>query len=134
METNYNKQAKDLLTSFGVKFSANFVKYAPHFSDDKESRDIFNITFSRGKNKFSLRFGQSINDSTGNGTNKPTEYDVLTCIQKYDAGSFENFCSEFGYDTDSRKAEKIYKAVVIEYDKVSNFFTDSEIEQLQEIQ
>jgi hypothetical protein len=134
MKTNYNKQAKELLSLFGVKFSANFVKNDYHFQDDKERRDIFNITFSRGKNKFSLRFGQSLNDSTGAGTNKPTEYDVLSCIQKYDVGSFQDFCSEFGYDIDSRKAEKTYKAVLKEYNKVSNFFTNDEIEQLQEIQ
>jgi hypothetical protein len=134
MKTNYNKQAKELLSSLGVKFSANFIEYGKHFSDDKECRDIFNITFSRNGKKFSLRFGQSLNDSTGAGTNKPTEYDVLSCIQKYDVGSFQDFCYEFGYDIDSRTAEKTYKAVLKEYDKVSCFFTDSEIEQLQEIQ
>lgn len=133
MKTNYETQAAELLKSFGVKFSANFIEYGKHFDDDKQSRDIFNITFRRDRKGFSLRFGQSINDSTGEGTNKPTEYDVLSCIQKYDVGSFEDFCSEFGYDTDSRKAEKTYKAVLKEYDKVSNFFTESEIEQLQEI-
>lgn len=64
----------------------------------------------------------------------PTAYDVLTCLQKYDVGTFENFCSEFGYDTDSRKAEKVYKAVVDEYNNLRILFSDSELEQLQEIQ
>jgi hypothetical protein len=63
----------------------------------------------------------------------PTTYDVLACLTKY-PGTFENFCSEFGYDEDSRKAEKIYKAVVNEWQNIAMLFTDSEIEQLQEIQ
>lgn len=64
----------------------------------------------------------------------PNAYDVLACLTKYDPGTFENFCIEFGYDTDSRKAEKIYKAVVNEWQNIAMLFTDSEIEQLQEIQ
>ncbi len=64
----------------------------------------------------------------------PTSYDVLACLQKYDVGTFEDFCGEFGYDTDSKTAEKTYKAVVNEYTNVCKLFTDAEIEQLQEIQ
>lgn len=59
---------------------------------------------------------------------EPTLYDVIACIQKYDVGSFADFCSEFGYDEDSRKAEKIYNAVCDEYMNVSRLFNDSEIE------
>ncbi len=36
--------------------------------------------------------------------------------------SFEDFCSEFGYDTDSRKAEKIWKACKKSLDKASLIF------------
>jgi len=64
----------------------------------------------------------------------PTAYDVLACLTKYEPGTFENFCSEYGYDTDSRKAEKAYNAVKEEYLNVSRLFTEEEIEQLQEIQ
>lgn len=64
----------------------------------------------------------------------PTAYDVLACLQKYDVGTFEDFCGEFGYDTDSKTAEKTYNAVVNEYTNVCKLFTDTEIEQLQEIQ
>lgn len=64
----------------------------------------------------------------------PTAYDVLACLTKYDPGTFENFCGEYGYDNDSRKAEKVYKAVVNEWQNVAMLFTDTEIEQLQEIQ
>jgi hypothetical protein len=64
----------------------------------------------------------------------PSAYDVLTCLTKYDPGTFENFCSEFGYDTDSRSAVRTYKSVRKEWNAVSKLFTETEIEQLQEIQ
>lgn len=64
----------------------------------------------------------------------PTLYDVLTCLQKYDVGTFENFCDDFGYDTDTRTAKKIYKAVVKEYDKMCSLFNNEELDLLTEIQ
>lgn len=131
--TEYTKQAVDFLKSIGAKMTAKFIAYKPHFQDDKESRDVFRVTFSRPGRRFSLSFGQSLNDSTGRGDKPPTAYDVLACIQKYDPGTFDNFCGDFGYDTDSRKAERIYKAVLKEWAKVEKFFAVEELDKLNEI-
>jgi hypothetical protein len=60
-------------------------------------------------------------------------YDVLACFQKYDVGSFEWFCANFGYSTDSITAHKTYKAVCKEYAAMQRLFTTDELEQLQEI-
>lgn len=49
----------------------------------------------------------------------PTLADVLPCLQsdlRAAEGSFENFCSEFGYDSDSISALKVYNKCC-EYDK-----------------
>lgn len=45
----------------------------------------------------------------------PTAADVLNCLLSdassvENTGSFEEWCSDFGYNTDSRKAERAYKA------------------------
>ena len=63
----------------------------------------------------------------------PTAYDLLACLQKSDPGSFENFCPEFGYDSDSRTAERTYKAVKEEFQGLERLFTDDEIQALQAI-
>lgn len=63
----------------------------------------------------------------------PSMYDVLTCLTKYDPEGFEDFCSNFGYDTDSRGAERTYNAVVEEWANVEILFGDI-LEELQEIQ
>lgn len=64
---------------------------------------------------------------------EPDDYSILTCLQNYDVGAFEDFCAEFGYNTDSRKAEKIYHQVQNEYLNVTRLYSDEEIELLQEI-
>jgi hypothetical protein len=63
----------------------------------------------------------------------PSEYSVLACLTKYDPGSFEDFCIEFGYDLDSKTAERIYNAVVKEWQNVCMLWNDDEIEELREI-
>lgn len=65
---------------------------------------------------------------------EPTTYDVLSCLTKYDPGTFESFCAEYGYDTDSKRAEKIYQAVKDEYKNVAMLFNSQEVEELAEIQ
>ena len=64
----------------------------------------------------------------------PNEYDVLACLEKYDVGTFEDFCSEFGYDEDSRTAERIYIAVIKEYKDLTRISTEKQMEELSEIQ
>lgn len=64
----------------------------------------------------------------------PNAYDFLAGITKYDPGTFENFCSDFGYDEDSRSAMRTYQAVKKEWAHIGKMFTEQELEQLQEIQ
>ena len=59
---------------------------------------------------------------------------MLACLEKYDPGTFEDFCSELGYDEDSRTAERIYIAVIKEYKDLTRIFTEKQMEELSEIQ
>jgi hypothetical protein len=93
--------------------------------------DQYRITFSRDGERLQLMFWNSLDDSRKGKTPQP--YDVLAAITKNDPDTFENFCSEFGYDTDSRKAEKTYKLVVKEWEKVTKFFAADELEELYKI-
>lgn len=64
---------------------------------------------------------------------EPTAYDVLACLTKYDPETFKDFCASYGYDEDSRKAEKIYNAVCEEWNNIKMLYTDEEINKLREI-
>ena len=130
--SEYNKQTEKFLKETNTEFKAVFLKNSFHFEGDKETRDIYEITLKKGDREYKFKFGTSIRD-TEKGI-KPTAYNVLSCLQKYDVGSFEDFCGDFGYDEDSRKAEKTYKAVVKEWGNVKSLWSDKEILKLQEIQ
>lgn len=43
--------------------------------------------------------------------NRPDEYSILACLEKYDPETFEDFCMSFDYDTDSIKARETFEAV-----------------------
>ncbi len=131
--SEYTKQANDFLKFHDLKFHARKIDYGRYFDGDKESRNIYRLTLTRRgtRIRYSTRFGASL-DMTWNNI-EPTAYDLLTCITKYDPDTFEDFCSAYGYDTDSRSAERIYRAVCKDWANVQRFFTKAEIEQLAEI-
>jgi hypothetical protein len=68
--------------------------------------------------------------STGSGwKHDPDAADILGSLVSdssgYDsAGSFEDWANEYGYDTDSRKAERLYNAIGRESRKVKQFLAD----------
>jgi len=171
-KSEYHLAADLLAEKLNFQLLVEFLKHGKHFDDDKESRDIYKCTLSRGTRKYTFNFGQSINASgewdghkhlcmnrygktkftnsealssskmnertsgdiwKNKNFSKPRMYDILACLQKYDVGTFEDFCGEFGYNTDSRKAEKIYNAVCEEYKQIAMLFNDEEIELLQMI-
>lgn len=62
----------------------------------------------------------------------PTMYDILACLTKSDPGSFKDFCADYGYDEDSRKAFEVYVSVQKEWEQVNNLFHDV-LDELKEI-
>ena len=59
-------------------------------------------------------------------TNEPTAEEVLNSLALdgsvyLNNNSFEDFCSEFGYDEDSRKAEKTYNTILKQAEKTEKF-------------
>jgi len=135
--TNYQQQATNFLTSTETKLTVTFKEYGKYFDDDKQYRNIYICTLKNSLHRFRFIFGDSV-QNTNNGE-KPTAYDILAYLTKqskikYPVDSFANFCREFGYDDDSRKAFKTYKAVKREWENVNKLFTAEQLELLQEIQ
>ena len=121
--SEYTKRADEFCKKFGVKFTVGEPTYKRHFADDTVERWVFPVTLTRDGRSMRVQFGQSL----AAGSAEPTAYDVLSCLTKYDVGTFDDFCGEFGYDTDSRKAERTYQAVCREWASVSRVFgTDGE--------
>jgi hypothetical protein len=131
MKNEYDLQAANFAKKHNVKLTViGEPEYKRYFTDDKEYRYVFKLRLSRNGKKYTFSFGQSINS----GAEEPGMYDVLTCLTKYDPETFEDFCYNYGYDIDSRKAEKTYEAVCKEWNAVNRLFPESEVmEELREI-
>lgn len=123
----YEKQANDFAKKYGVKLKELSMRVGSMWGENQH-RCIFKMRLSRNRKTYTFDFGQSLAD----GSKTPTMYEVLACLTKYDVGSFEDFCQSYGYDEDSRKAERTYKAVCREYAAVERLFGDC-MDELQEI-
>lgn len=126
--SEYDKQALEFAENHNVKINILSSEHKDHFNDGVK-RWVFLIKLERNNQSYTFEFGQSIDA----GQKEPRMYDVLTCLTQYDPESFEDFCGNYGYDEDSRTAERTYKAVVKEWQAVERLFGDI-LEELQEIQ
>lgn len=68
---------------------------------------------------------------------KPTEYDILACLTKYDPGRMDDFFSEFGFEINCAQDMfdfiETYNACVKEYNDLCRMFTEEQMEKLREI-
>lgn len=97
------------LARLGIWMSCDRTDKNPNMPDSK-GMDHWKCTFRRGNTRLTAYFSMG----SGHGGKEPTVNQVFDCIvsdaatvKSYD---FEEFCSDLGYDPDSRTAERIYKA------------------------
>ena len=147
-KSEYDLQAEKFCQDTGLRIESEYIGHQLYFDDDKQRRAVYRVTLTRGGDSFSFNFGQSIVNSyckvtpqrpgcMGIGATKKivplTEYDILACMEKYDPGTFQDFCDNSGYDNDSIKAREIYFKCQDQYSQICRMFTSAEIERLQDI-
>lgn len=84
--------------------------------------------FPIGISALGIRMAEKTRDAV-----KPSAYDVLACLDILYGDTFEDFCYSFGYDTDSIRAEKTYRAVLEQDRMLRKLFSSEELEKLMEI-
>ena len=132
--SEYVKQAKDFLESCNATMKITYTGMELNSNwKDKELRNTYFATITTPRGTMKVKFWDSVYN-TERGI-KPTEYDILACLEKYDVGTFEDFVNEFGYESyNLRCAKRIYKAVTHEYQDLCRCFTEEQLESLREIQ
>lgn len=105
------KSGRDILTTDYMAGMAHCPSYKQGAKWTLDYRDA--ITFETEKGR------RAVNRGSGVGFQKPIEPDPVDVIWSLmrdadvlDSGGFENWASELGYDTDSRKAEAIYHEAI----------------------
>jgi hypothetical protein len=94
---------------------AGTVKGFPGDSKDQSYHDHYTITVEYREKSVSFDFYASVHDHT-TGVLISTKDQLLDALDSYVSDglygvmSFEEFCSELGYDEDSRRAEKVWHA------------------------
>lgn len=149
----YIKQATEFLQKTYAEMKIEYEGLAVNKEwKEKEKRCLYKITLTSPRGSMDFNFWDSIRntkirtmpfDLYNVQANKelaakkkaavPSVYDVLACLTKCDPGTFEDFCSDYGYDEDSRTAERVYFAVQKEYAQLTRLFTPDQMEELAEI-
>jgi hypothetical protein len=119
MEKTFEKAIADARITMAVKHGA------PVNETFKDS-DPWTCTLKRGRKRMTVPFYMGI----GHNGKEPTAAEVLSCLlsdasSADDARSFEDFAGELGYDVNSRKAERIYKACQRTSRKLHAFLGDT---------
>ena len=143
----YVKQAKDFLESCNATMDIMYLGTEVNKDwDEKRERDTYMVNIRTPKGNMQVKFWDSINNTIKNSDLrrinrsriKPTAYDILSCLQTYDVGDFEDFMLEFGYEIkkrgDLKRLQDVYNAIVKEYNDICRCFTPEQIEAMQEIQ
>ena len=150
--SQYDQQAETFLTSNGIKFRTTLSDTkTPPWSDNGKRGHHYRVTLSSGTratgkwnenggvsfrkgSRLTFDFWSSIADAEkGLLTVRP--YDVLACISSdaYTPETFKDWCSEFGDSSDSIKALQTFRRCSAFAKRLRDFFTEAELEQLQEI-
>lgn len=124
----YDKQALDFAKKHGLKFKIISCEYKVHGCfDDNTKRYVFKCRLIRNGKIYTFDFGQSLSK----GSEEPALYDILACMTKYDVGTFDDFCDEFGYDSQPMSKypviHKLYNGVLKEYKAICRLFPEEDV-------
>jgi hypothetical protein len=144
MENNYDKQADNFLSKYNLTLNVReaIPQKMPLWCKEGEKHGInyFCSLVNKEGKAYSFDFWGSIAEAESIRRyevrrRRPSSYDILACLDTFsDGSSFEDFCNEFGYSTDSIMAEKTYKAVMKQVEGLKKILPTEAIEELNNIQ
>lgn len=104
---NYEEKMKEILKGAGISVDIVFITKSYTKWDKDNLHNQYKVVLKRGNKQMQYDFWDRLYN-TKKGL-KPSKYDVISCLEWYEIYDFEDFCMNFGYDTDSIKAFETYK-------------------------
>jgi hypothetical protein len=144
MTDHYDAQASRFLSDHGITFaverSVNQTQ-CPQWCDPKEPHhshgDVYVVTLTgrRGRHRRTIQFPYWASLRAKEEGLPPSAYDVLASLSGDSEcpDTFEEFCTEYGYDTDSRQAEAVFNRCRPFALRLRAFFSPDELAALREI-
>ena len=121
-----NKDLEALLNKLGVKLTLTYLGLKnPKWQNQNWLHDTYSLSIRLNGKSESFKFFNSKNSTDTH--EKPSVCSILDCIFSdakctLSVDTFDEFCSDLGYDNDSRHAEGIYKACKKTFSKLQNIF------------
>ena len=139
--TEYDAQAGEFMRKWGVKIHRHFVGKMRYFPDDREPRNVWEITLERDGGSYSFRFGDSLVNTQKFPRHEPSDYSILACVSAdscFDCKDVQDMIDEYGYDApeDRREFDKLRRIWVNSDEharKLRELFADC-LDELQEVQ
>lgn len=122
-----------ILDAMGVSFGSVKLAARPdNLADWSADATHWKVIIKRAKNEFAIFY------SMGSAhTGAPDDMDVFNCLltdtSDIDGVEFEDWASDLGYDPDSRKAERAFKACQGTMMNLRAMFSESELSDLREL-
>ena len=127
---DYAETLPEFIERLGIRLSAKWADSNPNM-DDSANMDHWRVTLKLGRKQMTIPFSMGY----GHGGKEPEVADVLSCLASDSTSadeSFEDWCSEFGYDTDSRRAERTWRIVGKQAERLEKFLGADEYANLLE--
>lgn len=111
----------DLLKSLGVKLDVVYLGYQAEADVPQDKRwphFLWHVTVSLGQKSHSTDYRAGVGHAKKGTAIPPKAADVVYCLisdAQNGRETFEDFCSNYGYDTDSRKTLDTYLACQVAY-------------------
>jgi hypothetical protein len=104
-----------------IRIEAEYSDNNPNMADETWQANHYKVLLKKGNKQLTTYFSMGMAH-----TQEPTAEDVLDSLAMDASGienarSFDDWCANYGYDTDSRKAEKTFKACEKQAEKLKVF-------------
>lgn len=122
---------KQFIDRHGIRIDSSRLDRNPHMEDFQG--DHWRVTLRCGRRQMTLPFSKGY----GHEGREPETAEVLDCMASDASGAdqgFEDWASDLGYNTDSRKAERTYKAVQSQTVKLRKLLGDRDFTALLEME
>ena len=107
-DTTERLTMRQFVSSRSITMDVEWTDHNPNM-DDSGNMDHWRCTLKLGRRRLTVVFSMGI----GHNGREPKAPDVLDSLASDAArlsGCFEDWCADYGYDTDSRRAERTWKA------------------------
>lgn len=134
--SKYKEQGEAFLTETNTTLEVveAVPQKSPLWAKDQNHGIHYSVKLSNKNGSYTFDYWDSIANKEKVIKRKPNAYDILTSVNPDDSQDFAEFCANYGYDENSRTAEKTYNAVMEQSNNIRRLFSIDEIDALQYIQ